>query len=227
MAGLAPKVQPAKQHNIPAQYVLHEENRVVQLPRALWTWEMWNTTKQMPSPQNLPAPPCPAAKLGCLGGSAGGSEGLETPSRAEGRGQGLRGITSPFGRARQELPWQGAVKGGHMPHIERHNCPQTPTWIWAGGLTTFCHPSWTWESEKSIFATGKLECFHKVQGSQLNTKRCLSLFTASILSSTLGHQDLWVQLKTLPPELLLAVSDSGAEPFQKAINSCAISLTSW
>lgn len=81
----------------------------------------------MPSPHNPPALPRPAAKLGCLGGSAVGSEGLATPSTAEGRGQGLRGIISPFGRARQELFGKELlpVKGSHIQRgitVPRHTC---------------------------------------------------------------------------------------------------------
>lgn len=58
--------------------------------------EMRSATKQMPSPRILPGPPHPASKLGCLGNSGGGSEGLVTLCTVQGRGQGLRGITSPL-----------------------------------------------------------------------------------------------------------------------------------
>lgn len=119
----------------------------------------------MPSPQILPAPPSPASKLGCLGSPAGGSEGLATPFTVQGHGQGRRGIPSPLagpGRnslGKELLPGRGVTCPSVWSHIEGHNCPQTPTWIMSAGLEvllTFCRPSCTWESDKSVCATGKL-----------------------------------------------------------------------
>lgn len=58
-------------------------------------WRCESATKLMPSSRILPVPP---SNLGCLGGSAGGSEGLATPSKVQDRGQGLGGPLAEPGR---------------------------------------------------------------------------------------------------------------------------------
>lgn len=114
MAVLAPKVHPAK-HCASSTICPSSREQSCAVPegtvnvRDMWRCEVPQI--RCHPPRILPVPPRPASKLGCLGSSAGGSEGLATPSTVQDHGQGLRGPVA------EELSWQGAAprQRGHIP----------------------------------------------------------------------------------------------------------------